>query len=189
MQLLASLLLAFTSTALAAPAASQAEPRAPEVANGFYLTTANADGTITRTPINDPSDLANLEGVSVFSRRAPEKPTLALGKRYVSCWGRQLDTYGTDKAVNQWKSYLATNILELHSTSSTYSVQYANDGVAVYYCINAKNSVGSLNLEDFNYALRQMDARCRAYEASYFQWDGSPEIVGKASVNDRVCLG
>jgi len=188
MQFLTSLLLALTPAVLAAPAADPAEPRTV-LANGFYLSTVNADGTVTHTPINSPSELAAREGVSAFSRRAPKEPTAALGKRYVSCWGRQLDTQGTDKAVNQWKGYLASTLLEVRSRDTPYYVQYVNDAVTVYYCINARNSVGSLSLEDFNYALVQMDATCRRYEASYFQWDGSPEIVGKASVNDRVCLG
>ena len=188
MQLLATLLLALTPTALAAPAAGQPAPRAG-LANGFYLSTVNADGTVAHTPLSNPSELASVQGASAFSRRAPKEPAGRLDKRFVSCWGRQLDNAGTDKAVSQWKSYLSTTILELRSTDRTYYVQFVNDGVTVYYCINARNSVGSLSLEDFNYALVQMDATCRRYEASYYQWDGSPEIVGKASVNDRVCLG
>ena len=188
MQLFATILLALTPSAIAAPTAGQTEHRTA-LANGFYLSKVNADGTVTHTPVNDPSELASLQGASAFSRRAPTKPTVGLDKRFVSCWGRQLDNAGTDKAVNQWKSYLSTTLLELRSSGTPYYVQYINDGVTVYYCINAKNSVGSLSLEDFNYALVQMDATCRRYEAGYHQWDGSPEIVGKASVNDRVCLG
>ncbi len=59
----------------------------------------------------------------------------------------------------------------------------------VYYCINARDTYGNLDSLDFDHALIQMHATCRRYEASYFRWDGSAEIVGKASVNDRVCLG
>ena len=67
--------------------------------------------------------------------------------------------------------------------------QFTDSGMTVYYRVNRKNSYGSLSLDDFNYALSKMDEKCRPYEARYFQWDGSVEIVGKASLNDRVYIG
>ncbi|KAK4150288.1 hypothetical protein C8A00DRAFT_18160 [Chaetomidium leptoderma] len=183
-------LLALTPAVLAAPAVSQPQSGA-NLAAGFYLTQVYANGTLVRTPLDN---VANLQGASVISRRTasgnPAATASKLGKRFIDCWGRQLDNAGTDKAVDRWKGYLRTTNLELRSPGdANVYAELINDGVTVYYCINAKNTFGSLSLEDFNYALVQMDGRCRRYEASYFRWDGSAEIVGKASVNDRVCLG
>jgi hypothetical protein len=66
---------------------------------------------------------------------------------------------------------------------------YIRESMRVYSCLNVGNYCGSLNLADFNHALSQMDANCVRYTASYYQWDGSPEIVGKANENTAVCLG
>ncbi|KAK3291623.1 uncharacterized protein B0H64DRAFT_409611 [Chaetomium fimeti] len=181
-------LLALAPAALAAPAVSQPQPGA-SVPEGFYLTEVHSDGTLVRTPLDDA---ANLTSVSVSRRTTSENPaaTSKLGKRFTDCWDWYLDAAGTDRGVDTWKDYLRTQTLELRSpVDSNWYAEYINDGVSVYYCINARDTFGSLNLEDFNYALVQMDANCRPYQASYFRWDGSAEIVGKASVNDRVCRG
>lgn len=181
-------LLALAPAALAAPAVSQPQTGA-SVPDGFYLTEVHPDGTLVRTPLDDAT---NLTGVSISQRTTSENPAAPanLGKRFIDCWGWYLDPAGTDRAVAEWKNRLRTENYDLRSPADRpWYTEVVNSGVSVYYCINARNTFGSLSLEDFNHALVQMDANCNRYQASYFRWDNSVEIVGKASVNDPVCLG
>ncbi|KAJ0330130.1 hypothetical protein COL922a_012549 [Colletotrichum nupharicola] len=102
------------------------------------------------------------------------EPVSRLGRRSTSCWGSALDRAGTDAAVSAWK---------------TKAIWFIRRGVKVYYCINAPNSSGSLDLVDINHALKQMDTACPRYTAGYFRWDGSVEIFGKAAENVPICRG
>ncbi|KAK3345702.1 hypothetical protein B0H65DRAFT_549381 [Neurospora tetraspora] len=76
----------------------------------------------------------------------------------------------------------------LSSGDKNTFVAFIAEGMMVYYCIDAPRSSGNLDVDDVNYALEQMDATCRRYEASYFKWDGSVEIVGKGRSGDNVCV-
>ena len=58
-----------------------------------------------------------------------------------------------------------------------------------YYCLNGPNKCGNLDRNDVYYAKAQMDDKCRRYEASWFGWPGSFEIVGKATIGDSICQG
>jgi hypothetical protein len=112
----------------------------------------------------------------------------AIEKRDISCWGYQLDHTGTDEAVVQLKNWASTG----HDWSSGDTPSYFGynaRGVYVYYCINAKHSSGNIDVADIDYALSQMDGKCQRYEAGYFQWPGSPELVGKCRSGTSVCLG
>ena len=111
-------------------------------------------------------------------------------KRDTSCWGYQLDHSGVDIGVNQLKTW-ASEIGGATLTSCARNQYYGfnNNGVYVYYCINRAWSSGNLDLVDVNYALTNMDSICIPYEAGYFLWPGSPELVGKCSSGTAVCLG
>lgn len=112
----------------------------------------------------------------------------AIAKRNVDCWGYQLDVTGVDYAVTLLKRWAGSGIF-LPSCRKTNYFGYNHRGVYVYYCINALHAQGNLNVDDINYALSNMDRTCRPYEASYFRWPGSPELVGKCASGTPVCLG
>ncbi|KAK1834112.1 hypothetical protein QBC39DRAFT_431891 [Podospora conica] len=194
MQFLTALLLTLTPAAvLAAPASNeQAQPRSV-LPDGFYITEILANGTLVHTSVNNPRALPIVEEASTLAARAVSAEAPGgnkLSRRRTDCWGRNLDHAGVDRAVQKWKNYLAQyTTVNLSTDGSQRYFQFIDSAMTVYYCVNRKNSYGSLSLDDFNYALRQMDQKCRAYEASFFQWDGSVEIVGKATLNDRVCIG
>lgn len=44
-------------------------------------------------------------------------------------------------------------------------------------------------MNDLNKALSKMDAKCVPYQASWYRWANSNEIVGKARTGDKVCCG
>ncbi|KAK3338675.1 hypothetical protein B0T25DRAFT_523690 [Lasiosphaeria hispida] len=161
--------------------------------NTFYITTRYTNGTVVTEELLNPSEriIVQEDGIHTIGQNVNTAPGPArLSKRFTDCWGSQLDESGVDSAVRQWKGYLAGQNMDLtSSSSSTRHVFYAAEGMKVYYCINAKSSSGNLDLKDFNYALEQMDAKCRRYEASYFRWDGSVEIVGKSNEGTEVCRG
>ncbi|KAM7201666.1 hypothetical protein V8F33_003215 [Rhypophila sp. PSN 637] len=112
-------------------------------------------------------------------------------RRFVDCWANQfLDRTGTDRAANCLRNRAKqSGGIDLR-TPSTSGLYYGcvDSAVRVYYCVNKPNSWGNANLDDINYGLRQMDARCQPYQASYFRWDNTPEIVGKARADTRICL-
>lgn len=188
MHFLTALLLTLAPSAavLAAPATNdQPQPRAV-LPDGLYMTEVLANGTLVHTSITNPRAVPIITVPSTL----PARSDAALTRRRTGCWGRNLDNLAIDRLVRKWQAYLKTIASATITTkNSQHYIQYTDSAMTVYYCVNRKNSVGSLSLEDFNYALRRMDDQCRPYEASYFQWDGSVEIVGKASLNDRVCIG
>ena len=57
---------------------------------------------------------------------------------------------------------------------------WVSNGMYGYCCITRAHKTGNLDVNDVNYAIRQMDAKCAAYTASWFGWDDSSELVGKA---------
>lgn len=191
MHFFTALLLTLTpaTAVVAAPASNeQAQPRAV-LPDGFYLTEILANGTLVHTSVTNPGALPIIqEGLAPST--LPARDSDALTRRRTDCWGRNLDALAIDRIVKRWKAYLRTvSSATLKTGNSQHYIQFTDSSMTVYYCVNRKNSQGSLSYDDFNYALRKMDEKCRAYEASFFQWDGSVEIVGKASLNDRVCIG
>lgn len=187
MHFLTALLLTLTPSAavLAAPAQAQA-PRAEVLPSGLYLTEILANGTLVHTSVTNPRALPIVQDGLAHGARSSGP----LNRRKTSCWGRGLDAPGIDRAVEKWKAYLAQyGSVTIKTGNSQRYLQFTDSAMTVYYCVNRKNAEGNLSLDDFNYAVRKMDEQCRLYEASYFQWDGSVEIVGKASLNDRVCNG
>ncbi|KAK2759047.1 hypothetical protein FQN54_003146 [Arachnomyces sp. PD_36] len=113
-----------------------------------------------------------------------------LGKRSTSsCYGDILDHEGVVVASNKLRSWAGAGH-ELTSGDTTAAHIEIHNGVQVYYCVNAPNSSGNLNVEDINFALYWMDQDCIPFEASHFWWpDNSIEIVGKAGQTTPICLG
>lgn len=104
------------------------------------------------------------------------------------CWGYQLDHGGVDEAAQALKNWAGSG-QQLTSGGTTNYFGYNMKGVYVYYCINWTHSQGNLDTKDVSYALGMMDSACPAYEAGYFQWPCTPEIVGKCRSGTAVCLG
>ncbi|CAJ0552330.1 Ff.00g063090.m01.CDS01 [Fusarium sp. VM40] len=119
---------------------------------------------------------------------ANEKRTVAIEKRETSCWGYELDHGGVDSAVVQLKNWAGSGQDLVSREKPTY-FGYNARGVYVYYCINAPWSGGNIDVNDINYALEQMDGQCKRYEAGFYRWDGSAELVGKVRSGTAVCLG
>ncbi|KAH9212347.1 hypothetical protein DL95DRAFT_304397, partial [Leptodontidium sp. 2 PMI_412] len=112
----------------------------------------------------------------------------AIAKRFVDCWHSQLDISGTDQAVQTLKNW-AGGGRTLRSCDRTDYFGFNYNGVYVYYCINAPHVEGNLNVDDINEALVAMDAICARYEASYYRWENSAELVGKCASGTADCLG
>ncbi|KAM0251443.1 hypothetical protein ACHAQJ_008194 [Trichoderma viride] len=151
--------------------------------DGPYKGVTHADGSTTVTSLDTGENYT-----FALTQDSDEEQKRAIEKRYISCWGYQLDHGGVDDAVVQLKDWASTGH-ELDSGATTNYFGYNVNGVYVYYCINAPNSSGNLDVVDVDYALGQMDSQCQLYEAGYYQWDGSPEIVGKCRSGTAVCLG
>ncbi|KAH7075065.1 hypothetical protein FB567DRAFT_183047 [Paraphoma chrysanthemicola] len=111
-----------------------------------------------------------------------------LSKRRTDCWGTSLSHSGVDIAANGLRNWAGEG--HQYNSGNRNAVMMAkSQGVMVYYCINRPHSSGNLDRADVDYALRQMDSKCRLYEAGWFGWDGSVEIVGKCRDSDAICLG
>lgn len=170
-------ILALAGFAAAAPSPPQGFKDLPD---GPYSGVNHADGSSTVT---------NLETGQSFDFQAPAKAEKrSIEKRATHCWGYELDHGGVDEAVVSLKNWAgAGQDWKSERTPSYYG--YNARGVYVYYCINAPWSAGNIDVVDINYALGQMDSVCKRYEAGYFQWDGSVEIIGKARSGTSVCRG
>lgn len=147
--------------------------------DGAYHGVVYPNGSTTMTSLDS--------GASHFFE-LEEASADVLQKRYTACWGDDLPHGGVDGAAESLRRWAGSG-RELSSGDSPNYYGFNNQGVYVYYCINAPHSSGNLDSNDVNYALGQMDASCNAYEAGYWQWDGSSEIVGKCRSNTAVCLG
>ncbi|KAF5246280.1 hypothetical protein FAUST_1397 [Fusarium austroamericanum] len=167
-------ILALAGFAAAAPSSTQDFKNLPD---GPYSGINNADGS---------SSVTHMETGETFNFAAPAKRSLE--KRDTHCWGYELDHGGVDAAVVQLKNWAGTG-RDWKSDGTPSYFGYNERGVYVYYCINAPRSQGNLDVADINYALGQMDSKCKRYEAGYFRWDGSVEIVGKTRSGDNICLG
>ncbi|KAB5526425.1 hypothetical protein GE09DRAFT_1229265 [Coniochaeta sp. 2T2.1] len=103
------------------------------------------------------------------------------------CFPRDLNHQGCDGAVQGLKNW-AGNGRTLTSGNSNALVSVDTRGAMAYYCIDAPHSSGNLDTVDINYALEKMDANCVPYQASYFKWPGSVEIVGKDVLGANICV-
>jgi hypothetical protein len=181
MQFKALTIFALLGLATAAPSPANSMKDLPD---GPYKGVNNADGSATLTNI----ETGETFNISKDSAAKEKRSSALLEKRLTSCWGYQLDHGGVDQAVVQLKNWAGTG----HDWSSGNTPSYFGynaRGVYVYYCINAKHSSGNIDVADIDYALGQMDSGCPRYEAGYFQWPGSPELVGKCRSGTAVCLG
>ncbi|OIW26662.1 hypothetical protein CONLIGDRAFT_707072 [Coniochaeta ligniaria NRRL 30616] len=150
---------------------------------GTWLGTRLANGTLSfRAPGAPDSESFLVEQPTVVQKRT------TVAKRDVGCFGYQLDTSGVDQAVQGLKDWATSGGHTLTSGDHNTMVVINIEGMIAYYCIDAPWSSGNLDINDVNYALVQMDATCRRYEASYFKWPGSVEIVGKGRAGDNVCV-
>lgn len=157
--------------------------------NGTLVTYDGITGELVETLTEGPLVDTYREA---FAAKAAGKQRRQLSKRFVSCWGTPLDPVHVDVMVYDWNIVLRNTpggMAVCSPSAQTAWWRFTTDSVMVYYCINTRNYCGNLDYNDFHYALFQMDAHCPRYTSSYFQWDGSPEIVGKARASTAVCLG
>ncbi|KFY14747.1 hypothetical protein V491_05922 [Pseudogymnoascus sp. VKM F-3775] len=145
--------------------------------DGAYSGVTHPDGSTTMTALESG------ETYTFNLVRSAAKPSgrseYAVAKRDISCWGYQLYHGGVDDGVRALKNWAGTSGVELTSGDSRNYYGFNNKGVYVYYYINELHKKGNLDINDIDYALRSMDSKCQAYEASYYRWPGSREIVGK----------
>lgn len=155
------------------------------VPDGAYSVTYQEEGVALFTSISD-STLAPIK----VKQEIPTPltgPSAKFTKRRTDCWGNGLNHDAVDAAGNALRGW-ANNGHTLASGNTPTSFGYVLSDVYVYYCIAWPNSSGNLDINDVNYAFQQMDAKCAAYTGSWFGWDNTPEIVGKASTSQHVCV-
>ena len=160
---------------------------AASVPDGSYIVTNLEDGSTLWTPVDNKT----LEPIKVqpeVKRSTLNTRSAKFVKRRTDCWGNALDHAGVDTAANALRGWANTGTT-LTSGDGPRSFGYVSNGAYVYYCITRARTSGNLDIGDVNYALGQMDAKCALYSASWFGWDGSSEIVGKASTSQQVCTG
>ncbi|EMD96309.1 hypothetical protein COCC4DRAFT_35999 [Bipolaris maydis ATCC 48331] len=185
----------YLTSALMAFAASIITVSATTVPEGNYVVTRFSNGTqvydSTENGVSPivltPEDVAALQAAN----RRDMLSSATLSKRRTDCWGYQLEEFAIDRLFESLTEGYAGNgeTLCADEPNTTKSVQILRNQMMVYYCINQPGQCGNLNREDVNYAKVQMDAKCRRYEASWFEWPGSYEIVGKARQGADVCKG
>ncbi|EOA89068.1 hypothetical protein ACJQWK_05772 [Exserohilum turcicum] len=160
----------------------------PEVPDGTYSITHQEDGSYLWKSLTN----ATMEPITTFPQRngKPKTYSAKFQKRRTDCWGQDLDHAGVDKSANDLRRWARQpggfNWAATYAASSVGSVV---NFVFVYYCITTPHTSGNIDENDVNYALAQMDAKCPLYRASWFGWDGSSELIGKASVNAEICTG
>lgn len=162
--------------------------KAIHLPDGVWEGTILANGTYSFKAAGAPdSESFLVEPTTTSTQKKRSGGSSGVSKRFVGCFGYQLDTSGVDSAVVGLKNW-ASSGHTLTSRDTNTMVVISVEGMIVYYCIDAPWSSGNLDVNDVNYALERMDATCRRYEASYFKWDGSVEIVGKGRAGDNVCV-
>lgn len=155
------------------------------IPDGAYEGLVWPNGSTTIRAFDNPS----FSPVTLHLSPETEKRDI-LSKRLYQCWGTAMDPVGTDGATNDlrfWASPTQGETLIAGDTPVYHAEVF--QGMMAYYCINAPNTVGNLNLVDVNYAFEQMDSNCPLYTAGFFEWPGSYEIVGKCAQGIAVCLG
>ncbi|ELR08199.1 hypothetical protein VC83_08040 [Pseudogymnoascus destructans] len=178
-----------TLTLLALASASAASHWAgmENLPDGAYSGTNHRDGSTTMTSLDSGSTYTfNL--VKPATEQAKRSDN-ALSKRLTSCWGYELDHGGTDDGVRELKDWAGTAGVDLASGNTRNYYGFNRKGVYVYYCINGLHTQGNLDIKDIEYAMWAMDKGCGMYQAGYFLWPGSPEIVGRCRSSTAICLG
>jgi hypothetical protein len=157
--------------------------------NGTQVYISSTDATLDPIVIHTESKRSTpdlLDRSAKFSPRALAK----LAKRTLSCWSYGLDVSGVDRAITAMAEQWAGNGHELSSPAGkTVFSAVITEQVQLYYCINEGGKSGNLDREDVYYAVGQMDASCGRYQAAWFGWPGSFEILGKSRAGDSVCEG
>ena len=155
-----------------------------DLPDGPYSGITHANGSTTMTSL-DTNEVFNFVLIKEDEKRSQSN----LKKRFAACWGTHLDHRGVDEAVVALKNWAGKGGKSLVSGDHKAYFGYNRRGVYVYYCIDRPHREGNLDINDINHALWEMDHTCRAYEAGYYQWDSTPEIVGKCTSGTAVCVG
>ena len=155
--------------------------------DGAYSGVNHPDGSTTMTSLD--SGATYTFGLVKSATEQTRRSDYAVAKRDTSCWGYQLDHDGVDDGVRALKNWAGTGGVDLVSGNARNYYGFNYKGVYVYYCINNVHSQGNLDINDIDFALRNMDSICARYEAGYYLWPGSPELVGKCGSGTAVCLG
>ncbi|KFY75785.1 hypothetical protein V499_04257 [Pseudogymnoascus sp. VKM F-103] len=178
-----------TLLALAGASAATQWAGMENLPDGAYSGTNHPDGPTTMTSLDSGETYTfHLTSTSATSptRRSPRH---GISKRDTSCWGYELDHGGVDEGVSELKRWAGAGGQDLVSGDSRSYYGFNRKGVYVYYCINALHTQGNLDTGDIDYANRMMDAGCGMYQAGFFLWPGSPELVGKCRSGTAICLG
>jgi hypothetical protein len=157
-----------------------------DLPDGVWEGITFANGSYWVKPVGAPESERFLVEPSIQKR----EPTGLVARQ--SAWGgdcfpRDLNHQGCDDSAQGLKDWAGTGTT-LTSRDGNAWVGVRTRGAIVYYCIDAPHSSGNLNVADIDYALVQMDNHCAAYQASYFKWPGSVEIVGKDVVGATFCV-
>jgi hypothetical protein len=155
--------------------------------DGAYSGVNHPDGSTTMTSL-DTGETYSFS-LSEPATKQTRRSDYAIAKRDTSCWGHDLDHGGVDAGVKALKNWAGTDGREIVSGDTRSYFGFNNNGVYVYYCINALHSRGNIDIIDIDYANRNMDSTCRPYEDGFFLWPGTPELVGKCRSGTAVCLG
>ncbi|CZR58183.1 uncharacterized protein PAC_08074 [Phialocephala subalpina] len=186
-------LLILTPLLLALASLSSAILVPLDLPNGLWTSGLQDDGTVITTSLSDPTLPAIITSNSNSTISTSERlaRSAKIAKRRVDCWGTNLDHTGVDKAADSLTNWAGGGHDLCSPSPSGHNnwFGYIYNGVLVYYCIDQLTGCGNLNNADVRYALGQMDAKCRAYEASWFGWDDSAshEIVGKCLTGTAIC--
>lgn len=152
------------------------------------ITRDRGDGTAITTSLSKPDTPPIISDSGTFTKpltsRNVHAPRLAWPDG--DCWGYQLDSTGVDQSADALADWAGTGGQDV--CGSFTFVWFPRREMMVYYCIDAANRCGNIDTTDVRYALGQMDDHCPPYQASWFKWPGSFEIVGKARVGDNVCV-
>jgi hypothetical protein len=155
--------------------------------DGAYSGINHPDGSTTMTNL-DSGETYNFS-ISAAPTQQTKRSDYAISKRDTSCWGYQLDHGGVDAGTAALRQWAGENGRDLYSGKTPNYYGFNNKGVYVYYCINAAHRQGNLDVNDINFALANMDTTCAKWEAGYYLWPGSAELVGKCRSGTPVCLG
>lgn len=134
------------------------------VPDGGYTVDTLEDGSTRWTSTTDstvqPITVPKPEAPKVLARSAK------FTKRRTDCWGNGLDRAGVDGTLNSLRGW-ANQGTTLTSDNGPKSFGYVLNGVFSYYCITRAHTSGNLDINDVNYAISQMDAKCASYTASW----------------------
>jgi hypothetical protein len=162
-----------------------------DIPDGRYIQQLFANGTrVTKSVDTDMPNIISHEEPTIRVRDPSALiPSAKFAKRADTfCWGYFLDKAGIDPAANGLAELCGDNGYELDTQMNHKYAAVTRQATMVYYCVDGYNYNGNCNRADVRYGLAKMDSQCRLYEAGYFEWPGSPEILGKARTSDTVCV-